>query len=139
MYQNLNMRVPPMAFAEAKAKFLAAIAWAGAEAGHVSPREFNELLAGYLTTEHFAFIEAEAKLHHTLKEMQGALTNRQNEIAELIISGLTNKAIAETIHVSEATVHHEATKIYRIFSVANRGDLLAYFTEANEEIEQAQA
>jgi len=139
MYQNLEMRVPPQAFTEAKNKCLGIIAWAATESGHVTSREFSDLLAGYLTTAHFAFIEAEAKLHHTLKEMQGALTNRQNEIANLIISGLTNKAIAETIHVSEATVHHEVTKIFKIFSVANRGDLLAYFKEADDELEQAQA
>lgn len=132
MYQNSQMRVPPQIFKEAKDKCLGIIAWAGTESGQLTSREFNELLAGYLTTAHFAFIEAEAKLHHTLREMQGALTERQNEIVDYVISGLTNKAIAETIHVSEATVHHEVTKIFKTFQVLNRGQLMNYFKDLEE-------
>jgi DNA-binding NarL/FixJ family response regulator len=45
--------------------------------------------------------------------------------------GLTNKAIAETLLVSEATVHHEVTKILKIFGVINRGGLIDYFKNLN--------
>jgi DNA-binding NarL/FixJ family response regulator len=45
--------------------------------------------------------------------------------------GLTNKAIAETLLVSEATVHHEVTKILKIFGVINRGGLIEYFKNLN--------
>jgi len=133
MYNNIPHRVPPQIWKEAKDKCLAIIAWASTETGHVPSREFNELLAGYLTTAHFAFIEAEAKLHHTLDEMEGALTHRQNKIVHLIINGMTNKAIAETIHVSEATVHHEVTRILRVFQVLNRGQLMAYFKKLEDD------
>lgn len=132
MYKNTDMRVPPQIWKEAKEKCLGIIAWASTETGHVPSREFSELLAGYLTTAHFAFIEAEAKLHHTLSEITGALTVRQNEIVHYIINGMTNKAIAETIHVSEATVHHEVTKILKTFQVLNRGQLMAYFKEIED-------
>ena len=131
MYQNSKLLISPEMFSETKARFLAAIAWASTETGFPIPREFSELLSGYLTTSHFAFVEAEAKLHHTLKEMTGALTVRQNEIVHHVISGMTNKAIAETIHVSEATVHHEVTKILRTFAVINRGELIKYFENLN--------
>ena len=127
MYKNTALRVPPQVFKEAKDECLAIIAWASTETHHVPSREFSNLLADYLTTAHFAFIEAESKLHHTLAEMTGALTHRQNEIVHAIIAGMTNKAIAETIHVSEATVHHEVTRILKVFSVINRGQLIAYF------------
>lgn len=132
MYNNTAKRIPPQIFKEAKDQALGIIAWASTETGHVPSREFSELLAGYLTTAHFAFIEAEAKLHHTLREMQNALTKRQNEIVDYVIAGLTNKAIAETIHVSEATVHHEVTKIFKIFQVLNRGQLLSYFKDLED-------
>ena len=131
MYQNSGLRVPPEMFNEAKNKLLGIIAWASTESGHVTSREFNELLSGYLTTEHFAFIESEARLHHTLASMKGALSNRQNEITHLILMGMTNKAIAETLLVSEATVHHEVTKILKIFGVINRGGLIDYFKNLN--------
>ena len=127
------MRVPPEMWKEAKDKCLGIIAWAATETGHVPSREFNELLAGYLTTAHFAFIEAESKLHHTLSEMQGALTQRQNEIVHFMINKMTNKAISETIHVSEATVHHEVTKIFKVFQVLNRGQLMAYFKKIEDD------
>jgi DNA-binding NarL/FixJ family response regulator len=133
MYNNTAMRVPPEMWKEAKEKCLGIIAWAATETGHVPSREFNELLAGYLTTAHFAFIEAEAKLHHTLGEMQGALTERQNEIVHLVIMEMTNKAIAETIHVSEATVHHEVTKIFKVFQVLNRAQLMGYFKKLEDD------
>ena len=58
MYQNSGLRVPPEMFNNAKNKILEIIAWANTECGHVTSREFNELLSGYLTTEHFAFIES---------------------------------------------------------------------------------
>ena len=133
MYNNTAKRIPPEIWKEAKEQALAIIAWASTESGHVPSREFSDLLAGYLTTAHFAFIEAEAKLHHTLSEIVGALSARQNEIVHYIINGMTNKAIAETIHVSEATVHHEVTKILKTFQVLNRGQLLAYFKKIEDE------
>jgi DNA-binding NarL/FixJ family response regulator len=128
-----NKAIPPEIFKEAKDKCLAIIAWANTETGQVTSREFNELLASYITSSHFAFIEAEAKLHHTLSEITGALTVRQNEIVHYIINGMTNKAIAETIHVSEATIHHEVTKILKTFQVLNRGQLMAYFKKLEDE------
>lgn len=132
MYNNTAKRIPPEIFKEAKDQALAIIGWVSTETGHIPSREFSELLAGYLTTAHFAFIEAEAKLHHTLTEMTGALSERQNEIVHLIINGMTNKAIAETIHVSEATVHHEVTKILKTFQVLNRGQLMSYFKDIED-------
>jgi len=115
MKNESDLLISPQMFIETKAKFTAMIAWASTESGHVTPREFNELLSSYLTTAHFAFIESEARLHHSISEMTGALTNRQNEIMHLILMGMTNKAIAATILMSEATVHHEVTKILKIF------------------------
>jgi len=127
--RNLRMLIPPEMFESYKQEILEIIHWASATSGENSSKEFNELLSGYLAAAHFSFIEAETKIHHTLSAMTGSLTNRQIEILRLIITGITNKKIAGLIHVSEATVHHEVTKILKSFSVMNRGELIIYFDE----------
>jgi len=132
MYQNTDLNVTPELFSQYKDKALGIIAWACIESGQTTSREFNELLAGYLTTAHFAFIEREARLHHSVGEMKGALNPRQNEILHFILMGLTNKGISETLMVSEATVHHEVTRIFKAFHVPNRSLLIDYFRKTEE-------
>jgi DNA-binding NarL/FixJ family response regulator len=108
------------------------IGWVSKESGHSPPREFVELLSSYLAAQHFAFIHKEARLLHTMDHMIGSLTNRQQEIIKLVLLAMTNKAIAETLMVSEATVHHEITKILKAFSVENRGELIDYVAHERE-------
>jgi two-component system, NarL family, nitrate/nitrite response regulator NarL len=55
-----------------------------------------------------------------------ALTPREREVIDLICQGITNKSISETLHISEATVSHHLTSIYRKLEVDNRTSLVIY-------------
>jgi len=132
MIERLNNMVTPEQFLFVVQDLKESIGWVSKESGHSPPREFVELLSSYLAAQHFAFIHKEARLLHTMDHMIGSLTNRQQEIIKLVLLAMTNKAIAETLMVSEATVHHEITKILKAFSVENRGELIDYVVHQQE-------
>ena len=46
-----------------------------------------------------------------------ALTPREHDVIELICQGLKNKIISDRLHISEATVSHHLTSIYRKLEV----------------------
>lgn len=50
----------------------------------------------------------------------GTLTTRQFEVAQLLARGCTNKAIAEMLSMSEATVKVHIAAIFRALGVSNR-------------------
>ena len=54
------------------------------------------------------------------------LTPREEEVVAMISLGFSNKKIAELLFISETTVRHHLTSIYRKLSVANRLELLRY-------------
>ena len=132
MIERLNNIVTPEQFCTVVQDLKESIGWASKESAHSPPREFIELLSNYLAAQHFAFIHKEARLLHTMDHMIGSLTNRQQEIIKLVLLAMTNKAIAETLMVSEATVHHEITKILKAFSVENRVELIDYVVRERE-------
>jgi DNA-binding CsgD family transcriptional regulator/tetratricopeptide (TPR) repeat protein len=51
------------------------------------------------------------------------LTPAQTRVAELVISGLTNREIAATLYMSTRTVETHLTKIYREFGIRSRSQL----------------
>ncbi len=53
----------------------------------------------------------------------GALTQREREVAVLAQQGLTSRAIAERLHVSERTVESHLAHIFRKLQVAGRKEL----------------
>ena len=124
MIERISNMITPEQFLLVVQDYKESIGWASKESGHSPPREFIELLASYLAAQHFAFLHRDARFHHSLAQMTGALTNRQQEITRLVTLAMTNKAIAETLMLSEATVHHEITKILAAFFVDNRGELI---------------
>ena len=128
---SLNHLVTPEQWTTVVQGLRESIGWVSKESEHSPPKEFVELLSYYLANQHFAFIHREARFQQSLDYMTGSLTNRQKEIMRLVLSGMTNKAIAQTILVSEATVHHEVTRILKAFSVNNRRDLIAYIKQQN--------
>jgi len=136
MNERIGTIITPEQFSAVKQSIIEAIGWASTHSAHSPPREFTEALSGYLATAHFAFIEREARMHHSLERMTGALTHRQSEIMHCILTGMTNKFIAQTIMVSEATVHHDVTKIFKAFSVINRGELIDYFSKLNKKADE---
>jgi DNA-binding CsgD family transcriptional regulator len=59
----------------------------------------------------------------SLSDSTTFLTDRQKLIAGVILRGFTNVEIAQNLHLSDATVKSEITKMFRIFKVTRRADL----------------
>jgi DNA-binding NarL/FixJ family response regulator len=55
-----------------------------------------------------------------------SLTGRENQIISSICQGLRNKEIASKLYISDATVAHHLTSIYRKLGLADRTELLLY-------------
>jgi len=55
-----------------------------------------------------------------------ALSQREREVIRLIGKGFKNKQIAETLFISDITVHHHLTNVYSKLEVADRLELLIY-------------
>ena len=55
-----------------------------------------------------------------------AITAREQEVIELICQGLKNKEISERLYISEATVSHHLTSIFRKLEVSDRVALVIY-------------
>jgi DNA-binding NarL/FixJ family response regulator len=55
-----------------------------------------------------------------------SLTGREIKIICRLCEGMDNKEIAHALYISNATVAHSLTSIYRKFGVANRTELLLY-------------
>lgn len=54
------------------------------------------------------------------------LTEREREVVYLICEGLQNKAIAERLSISDATVRHHLTSIFSKLELQNRLELVIY-------------
>lgn len=48
------------------------------------------------------------------------LTTREREVLELLVTGLSNRAIGEQLRVTEATVKAHLTKVYAVLGVGDR-------------------
>ena len=60
-----------------------------------------------------------------------ALTPREREVIDLICQGFRNKTISDRLHISEATVSHHLTSIYRKLEVDDRTSLVIYSAKRN--------
>jgi DNA-binding NarL/FixJ family response regulator len=56
----------------------------------------------------------------------GGLTSREVEVLRLIASGLTNRAIAEKLHISEKTVARHVSNIFVKLDLGSRSAATAY-------------
>lgn len=55
-----------------------------------------------------------------------SLTPREREVIDLICLGLRNKEVSERLHISDATVSHHLTSIFRKLEVNDRISLILY-------------
>ena len=62
------------------------------------------------------------------------LTNREQEVLDMVAVGFTNKDIAENLHLSEHTVKKHITNILYKLDMRNRKDLIIYVKENNIKI-----
>ncbi|MGA7341894.1 MAG: response regulator transcription factor [Terracidiphilus sp.] len=61
----------------------------------------------------------------------GSLTPREQQVIGLVCQGHKNKGISGTLHISEATVSHHLTSIYRKLEVDDRTALVIYSAKHN--------
>jgi DNA-binding CsgD family transcriptional regulator len=57
--------------------------------------------------------------------MMDGLTERENEVAGLLLKGLSNKQIARNLHISERTVEYHLTNIYTKLGVRSRTEAIS--------------
>jgi two-component system, NarL family, nitrate/nitrite response regulator NarL len=60
------------------------------------------------------------------KAKMATLTGRESQVMGRICEGLRNKEIASKLYISDATVAHHLTSIYRKLGLADRTELLLY-------------
>ena len=58
-------------------------------------------------------------------EVMGALTPREQDVARLVATGLTDRAVAERLHLSHHTVSQHVKRIYRKLGIASWVELTA--------------
>jgi DNA-binding CsgD family transcriptional regulator len=62
----------------------------------------------------------------TENEPTGALSDREREVAELVLSGLTYKQIGERLFISAKTVEHHVARMRQRLGSSSRGELIAH-------------
>lgn len=82
-----------------------------------------ELLLGYevQTTQEEGLTEGQA-----ITQQRPSLTDREQEVAALVRSGLPNKVIAFRLGVSEGTVKSHLNQVYRKLRIRNRVALIIH-------------
>ncbi len=88
-------------------------------------KHLGELLKTHVFLTTFVELPAEQQ-RQTLQTLvfPGGLTERESEIAALIVRGKTYKQVAGELHVSENTVKTHVKNIYAKYNVQNRNQLL---------------
>ena len=64
--------------------------------------------------------EIAALLMHRMQQPQQSLSSREIELLELLATGATNKQLAQSLFISEATVKTHLVHIYQKLNVTNR-------------------
>lgn len=72
------------------------------------------------------FLQRRTKVPDADERKIAAITAREQEVIELICQGLRNKEISDRLHISEATVSHHLTAIFRKLEVEDRISLVIY-------------
>ena len=58
----------------------------------------------------------------------GQLTDREQQVLQLLSTGLTNPEIAQRLHVSRKTAAHHVSHILTKLNLRNRAEVVAYAT-----------
>lgn len=95
--------------------------------GYVKPSDEPKTLVKALRAVRKGEIWAERRLLSNAVLMADGpkLTPKQNEILSYLAKGMSNKAIAETLGITEGTVKMHVTQVYSKLGVQSRAELLA--------------
>lgn len=61
---------------------------------------------------------------NTTPKVSICISSREQDVLELAVTGLSNRAIASRLEISENTVRHHLKRIYQAFCVHNRAQLV---------------
>jgi DNA-binding CsgD family transcriptional regulator len=81
--------------------------------------------AGLGATESGA-ADAEGAAEPAAESTDGTLSEREREVAELVLAGLTYKQIGEQLFISAKTVEHHVARMRQRLGSASRGELFAH-------------
>jgi two-component system response regulator DegU len=100
---------------------------------HYIPLAIRKVTGGGLWFEHAMaerildeFLNRRNKAQGPEERKIAAVTTREQEVIELICQGLKNKEISERLYISETTVSHHLTSIFRKLEVNDRISLILY-------------
>jgi two-component system, NarL family, response regulator DegU len=100
---------------------------------HCIPRAIRKVIQGGLWFEQAVAEQMLDDLLRKPKKVQdpdehriASITAREQDVIELICQGLRNKEISDRLHISEATVSHHLTSIFRKLEVEDRISLVIY-------------
>jgi DNA-binding NarL/FixJ family response regulator len=102
------------------------------EAGQVLLKAIEKVHGGEVWIDRRMMSQVLAQLHQresggqAAQPPQAALSERENEVLELIGEGLKNTEIASRLSISEVTVRHHLTSIYRKLGVSDRLELIVF-------------
>jgi DNA-binding CsgD family transcriptional regulator len=68
----------------------------------------------------------QAALPAPVAEPSGVLSDREREVAELVLDGLTYKQIGERLFISAKTVEHHVARMRQRLGSNSRGELMAH-------------
>jgi len=103
-------------------------------------KEMIESLESQLRTERVRERVLARRIFEAVNEVAGVvLSRRQAEVLKLLKSkpgGLSNKEIADELHVAERTVKFHISDLLRIYRVKNRAELIFCTATSNDEDEK---
>lgn len=72
-------------------------------------------------------LEQHVVLHEDIQYEIKGLSNREQEVLQLIVQGFNNKQIANSLYISEHTVKNHITNIFQKLGISDRAGVIAYF------------
>ncbi len=67
-------------------------------------------------------------VHDAVGQVIRNLTERQRDVLQVVLAGLSEKEMAAQLHRSAHTIHSHVRELYRQFNVQSRAELMALFT-----------
>ncbi|MET9840230.1 response regulator transcription factor [Streptomyces virginiae] len=92
---------------------------------HFSPTAASAVLAELRASSQPQGNVAQSSEHHRLNRLEFGLSSREEEVMDLIASGMSNQQIAATCFISEKTVKNHINRIFAKLRSATRSEAIA--------------